>query len=227
LALPWPGGIVAGITKTDIDSYNTPLTTIQTLAAVGLKYKSQMQYIDTIFKSADIAFVQPEQHYQVHFSMNGLFSDSVYTIANDYYLRNISVFNKADFFLRDVNVIDPQRSVVVTPYAKMETDSGNIKYMASFTSYRILQQVDIKMPLSSYRSERRYTVTYQLRLDGKPAERLIFHGRKKQALYKDAYSYDEKKRCTGFIRYDANTNAEVFRLSYHFYSMDDLPKAEG
>jgi hypothetical protein len=196
----------------------------QNLHAIGIKYKTNMDYVDTIIKSATIELSHPLKTYQVNFNMNGLFSDTLYTEGHSYYLQNISLFNKADLFLRHQRISSPEEGFSATDEAKMNTDSGIIRYTASYQGSE-LGPVNIKLPGSNPRSERIYAVSYG-RQQGKPVTRWVFKGRKKQPYFKDVYSYDEKNRCSGFIRYDLKTNAELLKVKYDFFTRDDLPLAE-
>lgn len=224
-------GTIAGITGDKDYRYHPSLITGQTLSAVGLRYKMNMQYVDTIVKTAHILVKDSiNTKYELSFLMNGTFRDKIFSSASDFYLRNISLFKRADVFATMNNFITDQHpssinySNVVS--AKTESDSGVIKYAATFINESLLKKVDIRMPTSVFfKSIKKYSISYAFD-NGVISKRDIRQERKDDPLYSDIYTYDEKKRCTGFVRYLAKTNAEVFRVIYDFYGMDDLPLAE-
>lgn len=106
----------------------------QTMYAVGLKYPSNMQYVDTIVKRAEISIFHngvEETLHQVGFDMNGYFSDTLMRLSNDYYLRNIGLFQKADYF----TIRQPigYTGLLLKHDKKwMATDSGEIRYKAFY-----------------------------------------------------------------------------------------------
>jgi hypothetical protein len=224
-------GTIAGIAGDKDYRYHPSLITGQTLTAVGLKYKMNMQYVDTIVKTAYILLKDSiNTKYELSFLMNGTFREKIFSSASDFYLRNISLFKKADVYATNNNFNTNQYpgsnnySNIVS--AKTETDSGVIKYAATFINESMLQKVDIRMPASVFfKSIKKYGILYAFD-NGVISKRDIRQGRKDDPLYADIYTYDDKKRCTGFVRYLAKTNDEVFRVIYDFYSMNDLPAAE-
>lgn len=198
----------------------------QNLYAIGIKYKANMEYVDTIVKSAEVEFTNPAKTYSVNFRLNGLYNDSLITEQHTYYSQNILLFNRADLFIKYLHQTYPGGLFEEPSPVKLPTDSGAIKYSASL-DHSELNLVNIKLPSSDEpKVERNYSATYDMQKDGKIITRWLFKGRKKRPYYKDVYTYDDRNRCTGFTRYDSKTNEQTLNVKYTFFSMEDLPQAE-
>ena len=221
-------GVVAGVTDwaTNESHYTqTPLVNVQTLSAVGIKYKSQLGYIDTVMKSATVTFENPGHAYNIDFNLGGTFTESDDIDAKDYYMKNISLFKHADqlfklYLSHNNHMASPEPTSGV-----MKTDSGAVKYLAYADAGMHDVLVRINLPSTQFPSIKKYFVTYTRRDDNTIGERIIFY-RKRHPLFKDVYSYDERNRCTGFVRYNADNNKELFKIDYTFFSQDDLPESE-
>ncbi len=201
----------------------------QALYAVGLKYRANLQYVDTIMKTAVIKTFsdkEAKENYQVNFTMSGLLADSVPRKADDYYLRNIAVFNKADYFITH-QPVSPAEIFFDRDVKWMETDTGDIKYKALYTG-SVLQSVEIRLPgdANGAFGKTIYHVQYQLDDTGRLVERMITVGRKKLPLYKDKLEYDNRKRLIKLVRHDATSNEIIMQVSYDFYTMNDLPPTD-
>lgn len=220
------GDVVEGLTdgnrRGENDDYHAPLINVQSLSAIGIKYKSQVNYIDTVVKAATILFPGKDIFYKVDFNLSGLFPDAEHTDAKEYYLKNISVFRNADLLFKAFKQTNFQKVIAEAVTGKMKTDSGYIKYIAYAEPQALVR---INIPSGQFRSIKKYFVSYKMRNNYQPSERVISY-RKKRPLYKDVYLYDDGNRCYGFVRYDVKSGKELLNVQYDFFTLEDLPKAE-
>ncbi len=220
------GGVVEGLTdgrgRRDDDHYHAPLINIQSLSAIGIKYKARINYIDSVVKTATIHFPGKDIFYKVDFNLSGLFPDAEHTDARDYYLKNISVFKNADLLFKAFEQSNFQKVVAEPVNGKMKTDSGYIKYLAYSEPQALVR---INLPSGQFPSIKKYFVSYKMKNNYQPSERIISY-RKKRPLYKDVYLYDDGNRCYGFVRYDVKSGNELLKVQYDFFTVEDLPKAE-
>jgi hypothetical protein len=107
--------------------------------------------------------------------------------------------------------------------AKLKIDIGNIKYTATYATAININDVEIKVPESVH--NRLFNVKYEVDKET-IKKRFVYLGRKKTPLYTDIYNYDDEQKLIGFVRYDSKTNQEIFKLSYQFFDVTDLPKPE-
>ena len=221
-------GVAAGVTDwaTGENHYTgSPLVNVHTLSAIGMKYKSQLNYIDTVVKSASMTFANSTSLYKIDFNLGGTFADGGDNDAKDYYLKNISLFKNADKIFRQYLSHNNHIAVPEPVTGVMKTDSGAVKYLAYVDAVMHDVLVRINLPSTQFPSIKKYFVSYTRRDDNTIGERIIFY-RKRHPLFKDVYSYDERNRCTGFVRYNADNNKELFKIDYTFFSQDDLPESE-
>ena len=208
--------------------YEPTFVSGQTLSAIGIKYKANMQFVDSIVKTAHIALkgLLPLD-YTVSFLLDGTFETKHITNNTDFYLRNISLFKAADFFATVSKEIFYSAEFYYKLTGKNETDSGVIKYTATYSGANAIEEVKIKMPnvFNSPSFGILYTITYDFN-DGLIAKRYIKQGRHSELVYTDVYNYDQRKRCIGFTRYNAKTKEETFTVSFDYYKIADLPEAE-
>ena len=226
-------GTVAGLTGNKNYEYHAPLLNGQTLSCLGLKYRSRIGYIDTIVKTVHISINDAEKtEYDIAFTMNGDWVNRNDMDACKFYENEIGLFKPADYFLMHpitsfAEGIDANDPRFANAYAKMETDTGMVKITAAYNNSYDLQKVDFKMPRSEYKESPHYLqVRYDTNDWGGITKRVIMQGLKLYPYVMDIYSYDEKNRNTGFIRYDTRNKKELFRVEYTFYSMNDLPECD-
>ncbi len=219
-------GVVEGLTdgnrRGEDDHYHAPLINVQSLSAIGIKYKSQVNYIATVVKSATIRFPGEDIFYKVDFNLSGLFPDAEHTDAKEYYLKNISVFRNADLLFKACKQKNFQKIIAEPVTGKMKTDSGYIKYIAYAEPQALVR---INVPTDQFPSVKKYFISYKMRNNYQPLERVISY-RKKRPLYKDVYLYDDGNLCYGFVRYDVKSGKELLNVHYDFFTLEDLPKAE-
>lgn len=220
-------GLVSGMFGNKNPHYHAPVLNGETLTAVAIKYKANLGYVQKIIKHVSVR-LNDTLHtvYDLSFFMNSSFAKGNRSDATDFYLRNISLFQFADFFTNyhasGMNDGNPNYNLLT---AKLETDTGNVKYEASYLNDSLVYSVTIKMPKNGeIRSLKQYDVVFDLDA-GQIQKRYIRQGRKKDWIFTDVYSYDAAKRCTGFVRTNTKTNKEIFSVKYDFFTEDDLPEA--
>ena len=220
-------GLINGLLGNKNAEYVVPTINGQRLSAIALKYKSNIDYIDKIVKHANIKLNDLDKtEYNLLFSLNGA-SLAVNKYADShFYLTNISLFQFADFFTKHHATSSSDDLGYKMSTGKLETDSGNIKYKAYYSDDSLVEKVQIKMPTTpEYESIKLYEVSYNYKVN-MIARRNISVGRRASLFFTDVYNYDNQNRRTGFTRYDAKTNKEVFTVSYEFFNTNDLPLAE-
>lgn len=207
--------------------YRDHLTNKQSITAVGLKYKNNMQYVKKIIKKASIKLNdETKTEYNVFFQLNGTFSSINSRDANDFYLRQISLFKFSDYFLTEQKNFEQtitDNNLIVT--SKLVTDSVNIHYTANYNESLKLQNVGIRIPVPNTFKANQYTVSYNIDSSGLIAKRFIFEGKKKVLLYTDVYLNDSNKRNYCVTRFDS-ANKEIFSVKFDFFKESDLPKTE-
>ena len=226
-------GVIAGLTGNKNAEYEPPLLNGQTLSCLGLKYRSRIGYVDTIVKTVHITINDAEKtEYDLAFTMNGDWVNQNDMDACKFYEKEIGLFKTSDYFLMHpitsfAEGIDVNDTRYANTNAKMETDTGIVKITAAYNSSYELQKVDIKMPGSGYKDSPHFLqVRYDTNDWGGITKRVIMQGIKLNPYLMDLFSYDEKNRNTGFIRYDSRNQKELFRVAYSFYSLNDLPECD-
>ncbi len=158
--------------------------------------------------------------------MNGYLQGSTIKAPDDYWLRNISLFQKADQFIA-VPPADYTDILFVADLRYLSTDSGDIRYKGYYGGNSKLESVEIKLPAGSSMGMSRaiYHVSYGIDAQKRPVTRTITSGKKKTLLYTDELVYDQRNRLEGFTRYNA-AHQKIMQVDYGFYTMNDLPPAE-
>lgn len=209
-------------------AYGTQIYNAQTLYAVGLKYRSNLQYVDTIMKTAEISTFRngvEDAHYQLEFDMNGYLSDSLMLPSDAYYLKQVDLFQKANAFITHMPPTNYDGQLLDNDVKWMKTDTGEVRYKALYDDQANLASVEIRLPAGDAAFRRVfYYVQYWFK-SGHPVERTITLGRKHIPLYHDELTYDQSNRLTQLVRYDASKQ-KIMQVSYRFYTMDDLPVPE-
>ena len=226
-------GAISGLLKTDVNEYeyrNPPLdiSNVKALYAIGLKYKANMQYVDTIVKLVQIEQFDDAGNtqgiQQVPLDLNGYLQDSVLTPADILYVNHISPFNRADFFSKN-DAFKTRFDAYRSYKARAENLSGTDKYKAVF-EYGNLTEVKLTQPTISEDSTVTYKIKYQQNEQHQIQCRYLFTGKKYKTVYKDVFNYDERNRVTGFERYNASNNTRLLKVRYVFYSLSDLPECD-
>ena len=85
---------IAGKNSNDYHRYEPFFTTVNILSAIGLKYKTNMQYVSTIVKKAVVKAATTDT---IYFTINGeLIKDN--PSASNFYENNIHLFERCDYF---------------------------------------------------------------------------------------------------------------------------------
>jgi hypothetical protein len=184
------------------------------LYAVGLKYRETMKYVDTIVRNVHIESLNDKaKPMDISLDMMGQILNESIDRSVEYYEKNISLFNKADWLAQQKGIdrYDPNMYYK----AKAITLWGDIKYIVT----KPHESVHIIWP----DVDKNLVLSYTFRTDGLLETRIISEFRKHNPLFRDVYSYDEQKRCNGFIRYALPDNTPISKLTYEFYSLNELP----
>ena len=219
-------GLVSGLVGNKNAVYNAPIINEQRLSAIAIKYKSNMNYVNNIVQHARITLNNSSRTvYNLSFSLNGAAVDTNSYEDSRFYLDNISLFKFADFFTQHQATSSSDELDSKTSTGKLDTDTGTIKFKAFYINDSLVEKVQIKMPFSEQNeSVKLYTITYDFNANT-ITKRSIKVGRHSELAFTDIYEYDSRTNCTGFTRYNAKTNQEVFKVSYDYFHINDLPEA--
>jgi len=209
-------------------TYTTSINSVNVLSAVGIKYKNNMKYVDTIVKRAIVQHKNSQNFDTINFTINGVLSANNNLAANNFYEDNVGIFNLCDYYsthkMHD-NASKNYNEAEFSTTVKIENQYGNVKYKLLYTSDSVLYKVQIKIPSSDAQTDAKiYDVLYDLNKDKTINKRFVHLGRKAELVFTDSYQYDADKRCTGFLRYDEKAKAAVLQVNFEYFTVNDLPK---
>lgn len=224
---------IAGKNDNDYRHYNPAFTSVNVLSAIGIKYKSKMQYVSTIVKRISMQLRGNSNKIDtVNFNLNSdLIKDNL--SASNFYENNIHLFERCDFFANHAMLESATRNYNESDFSTtIKVDNpfgdGNLRYKVLYSRDSILLKIQIRIPSNDAQTDAKiYDVVYDFNKDKTINKRYVRLGRKAELVFTDNYQYDTNKRCTGFIRYDEKAKTTLLQVNFEYFTMNDLPQIIG
>lgn len=203
----------------------THITNIHSIVAVGIKYKSNMSYVNKIPKKAIIELSDENKTmYEVYYNLSGKISHFNNQLAELFYRKNIYTNKYPDEFWLQRNKLGLAATDIISEAtSKYNTDSNNIKYTYTYNISKQYLDVLVKIPKPNSFQVSHYNILYKIDSTGLIISKAITEGKQKKAMYVDTYHYDSINRCSLISRLDANSRL-LFTIKYEFFTENDLPE---
>lgn len=221
---------IAGKNSNDYNRYEPFFTSVNVLSAIGIKYKSNMEYVNRIVKRAFVQLKDASTKVDtVNFTLNSeLIKDN--PSSTYFYENNIHLFERCDYFASHaMHESTSKYSFDVDFSTTIKVDNpfgdGSIRYKVLYANDSLLNKVQIRIPSNDAQTDAKiYDVVYDFNQDKTINKRYVRLGRKTELIFTDNYQYDTDKRCIGFTRYDEKTKATLLQVNFEYFTVNDLPR---
>lgn len=205
--------------------YQNPTVSFQELSAVGLKYQSKMDYVDSIVKESSIDFVSKGEKHIYSFDFYGNLVNNADDAAIKVYEEDVLPFDITRHTHGGVANWEYDNSLGwVISFRLTQNDTTWVSAVMAPESIPTFYKIDYTIRDRKTLRKSKYTLNCLFDISGKIKEKKLWQ--KEKLIWREELLYNANK-LIGFKRYKTNGNEEVLELqaSNSFFSTADLPAA--
>lgn len=207
--------------------YQNPTVSFQELSAVGLKYQTKMNYVDSIIKTSSIDFVSKGVKHNYSFDFYGNLVNNTDDAAITIYEEDILPFDITTHTHGGAVNWEYDRSLGwVISFRLTQNDTTWISAVMAPESTPGFYKIDYTIKDRKTFRKSKYTLNCLFDNSGKMIEKKLWQ--KGKLIWREEMLYEVNK-LIGYKRYKTTGNGEVLELqaSNSFFSTADLPAALG